>query len=166
TKKSVEGESKSSYFVINKSEQKNAVSEEPSLDDYENIPIEGFGLAMLRGMGWKAGGSTSNSGSVFSTEPPLVRPRGLGLGADRITSSLIQKSVTKTGETLELAKGAYVTVTYGSLKGRYGQIEGFMGEDCGRVIIKLANESSTVSLNECAVTLVTKEEYLENTKVP
>ncbi|KAJ9587209.1 hypothetical protein L9F63_019289, partial [Diploptera punctata] len=115
TKKSVEGESKSSYFVINKSEQKNAVSEEPSLDDYENIPIEGFGLAMLRGMGWKAGGSTSNSGSVFSTEPPLVRPRGLGLGADRITSSLIQKSVTKTGETLELAKGAY--------------IEGFMDDD-------------------------------------
>ncbi|KAJ9594539.1 hypothetical protein L9F63_027478, partial [Diploptera punctata] len=40
-------------------------------------------------------------------EPPLVRPRGLGLGADRITSSLVQKSVTKTGETLELAKGAY-----------------------------------------------------------
>lgn len=25
------------------------------LEDYENVPIESFGTAMLRGMGWKSG---------------------------------------------------------------------------------------------------------------
>lgn len=28
---------------------------ESTLDDYENVPINDFGLAMLRGMGWKDG---------------------------------------------------------------------------------------------------------------
>lgn len=29
--------------------------EESKLEDYEKIPVENFGLAMLRGMGWKEG---------------------------------------------------------------------------------------------------------------
>lgn len=29
--------------------------EESSLEDYEQVPIEQFGLALLRGMGWKEG---------------------------------------------------------------------------------------------------------------
>lgn len=29
--------------------------EQPTLDDYENIPIEAYGMAMLRGMGWQPG---------------------------------------------------------------------------------------------------------------
>ena len=29
--------------------------EQSSLDDYEQVPIEQFGLALLRGMGWKDG---------------------------------------------------------------------------------------------------------------
>jgi hypothetical protein len=32
-----------------------SVVQQPTLDDYERIPIEQFGLAMLRGMGWKKG---------------------------------------------------------------------------------------------------------------
>jgi len=28
---------------------------EPTLDDYESVPVQEFGLAMLRGMGWKQG---------------------------------------------------------------------------------------------------------------
>lgn len=29
--------------------------EESTLEDYEKIPINDFGMAMLRGMGWKEG---------------------------------------------------------------------------------------------------------------
>lgn len=29
--------------------------EESTLEDYDRIPIERFGLAMLKGMGWKEG---------------------------------------------------------------------------------------------------------------
>lgn len=28
---------------------------EPTMDDYENVPIGDYGMAMLRGMGWKEG---------------------------------------------------------------------------------------------------------------
>lgn len=28
---------------------------EPTIDDYESVPISDYGLAMLRGMGWKEG---------------------------------------------------------------------------------------------------------------
>ena len=30
-------------------------AEVSTMDDYENVPIEQFGMAMLRGMGWKEG---------------------------------------------------------------------------------------------------------------
>lgn len=29
--------------------------EESTLDDYDNVPISDYGMAMLRGMGWKEG---------------------------------------------------------------------------------------------------------------
>lgn len=29
--------------------------EESTLDDYESVPISDYGMAMLRGMGWKEG---------------------------------------------------------------------------------------------------------------
>lgn len=38
--------------------------EEPTLDDYESVPISDYGMAMLRGMGWKEGmtiGKNQNS---------------------------------------------------------------------------------------------------------
>lgn len=38
--------------------------EEPTIDDYENVPISDYGMAMLRGMGWKEGmviGKNQNS---------------------------------------------------------------------------------------------------------
>lgn len=36
---------------------------EPSIDDYENVPIADFGLACLRGMGWKEGMSIGKNQS-------------------------------------------------------------------------------------------------------
>jgi hypothetical protein len=33
----------------------NLYSFQSTLEDYENVPVEGFGMAMLRGMGWNPG---------------------------------------------------------------------------------------------------------------
>ena len=57
-----------------------AAPDVPSLDAYEATPIEGFGAAMLRGMGWK--GDDANGDST-STKPKEVkrRPALLGIGA-------------------------------------------------------------------------------------
>ncbi|KAJ9103272.1 hypothetical protein QFC21_002695 [Naganishia friedmannii] len=48
-----------------------------TLDDYSSVPIEAFGEAMLRGMGWRPEAPRSGPG----VHVPQRRPEGLGLGA-------------------------------------------------------------------------------------
>lgn len=55
---------------------------EPTLDDYQSMPVEEFGAAMLRGMGWKEGmgaGKRRNG----PAHAPIIQRRAalLGLGA-------------------------------------------------------------------------------------
>lgn len=53
-----------------------ALPEESTGDDYRNVPIEAFGMAMLRGMGWNP---KDDSNTKIHT--PKARPGQLGLGA-------------------------------------------------------------------------------------
>lgn len=55
--------------------------DEPSLDAYEATPIEGFGLAMLRGMGWKDGDGENRKGANKAPAEVKRRPALLGIGA-------------------------------------------------------------------------------------
>ena len=50
--------------------------QESTMEDYDAVPIESFGAALLRGMGW-APGKGANPG----IHEPKRRPAGLGLGA-------------------------------------------------------------------------------------
>ena len=54
-----------------------------SLADYDRVPVEEFGAAMLRGMGWKDGeGIGANRGRKAEvTKMPVRRPALLGIGA-------------------------------------------------------------------------------------
>jgi len=56
--------------------------EEVKLDDYESMPISEFGMALMRGMGWKDGEALGGSRKGI-IEPVEIRaqPEGLGLGA-------------------------------------------------------------------------------------
>lgn len=35
------------------------------MEDYENVPVEAFGAALLRGMGWKDGQSLGRNKNVY-----------------------------------------------------------------------------------------------------
>lgn len=57
----------------------------PSMDDYARVPVEQFGAALLRGMGWKDGEGVGSQRGVKlkkeSAKPPAKRSNLLGIGA-------------------------------------------------------------------------------------
>ncbi|KAJ7714346.1 DExH-box splicing factor binding site-domain-containing protein [Mycena maculata] len=54
-----------------------------TLDDYNRVPVAQFGLALLRGMGWKEGTAASRKPGKGLVQPylPESRPALLGIGA-------------------------------------------------------------------------------------
>ncbi|BEJ15037.1 hypothetical protein CspHIS471_0408040 [Cutaneotrichosporon sp. HIS471] len=58
-----------------------ALPEESTLDDYDAVPVEAFGAAMLRGMGYDAKNDTP-------MHVPKPRPALLGIGATALSSEL------------------------------------------------------------------------------
>ncbi|KAF2003392.1 hypothetical protein P154DRAFT_519999 [Amniculicola lignicola CBS 123094] len=61
----------------------NTAPDAPSLDAYAATPIDGFGAALLRGMGWKDGQELGkyNSGAPAKPRELKRRPELLGIGA-------------------------------------------------------------------------------------
>lgn len=150
------------------SAEKEALQKESTLEDYENIPVNQFGLAMLRGMGWKPDEGIGKNKKLVPVTAPNVRPKGMGLGADKVllASAKAAKASTnsKDEEELRMAKGAYVKILAGMNKNMYGQVEGFT-DDSGRVLLKMAIGGRVISVNEGTVILVSKKEYSDNGRV-
>lgn len=138
--------------------------EQSTLDDYENIPVDVFGLAMLRGMGWQPGKGIGKNEKLVSAVVPELRPKGMGLGADKATLQKKSTESKKQEEELKIEKGTFVKIIAGKQSNNYGQIEGF-DDDAGRFIIKLALGGNIISVNEFMVQPVTKSEYSKNAKV-
>ena len=66
-------------------QQLQAAAEQSTLDDYASTPIEEFGAALLRGMGWEEGkavGRRNIRGTIPQAIEFVPRPSGLGLGAN------------------------------------------------------------------------------------
>ena len=142
--------------------------EQSTLDDYDSVPIEGFGMGMLRGMGFKPGeGIGGFKKADVKCIDPVMRPKGLGLGATRPTAgsnSDSKASKNAEGEELKMEKGASVLLVGGPHRDMYGQVEGVDGETA-RVFVKLAVGGQTVSVSENVAKLVSKKEYKKYGKV-
>lgn len=106
--------------------------ESATLDAYNAIPVEDFGAALLRGMGWKDGQSIGrgNYGGAAAAEKankprvPERRPGFLGIGAKDSSGgkgaetelgawgkSAMRKASRKQGEENDKAEGVYMPVT-------------------------------------------------------
>lgn len=94
---------------------------ESTADDYEEIPISHFGLAMLRGMGWKDE-DKATAAAKKAAEGPVLRPKGMGLGADKMIKAKPLLVQPAKGEVLEVRKGASVRILSGKRKDSYGQV--------------------------------------------
>lgn len=87
----------------------------------------------------------------------------MGLGADKIASQKRDGKIQSEEEELRIQKGSFIKIIAGKRNNTYGQIEGF--DDAGRLIVKMALNGNTISVNECIVQVVTKAEYSKNSKV-
>ncbi|KAH8358843.1 hypothetical protein KR093_002788 [Drosophila rubida] len=132
-------------------------AKESSIDDYDSIPIQQFGLAMLRGMGWKDP-PPKKKGVAPVDDAPFMRPKGMGLGADKALKSKALLVQPEKNEVLEIKKQAYVRILGGKLKDQYGQIEGF-DDHAGRVIVKMAIGGAKEAFNEFLCQPVSRKEY-------
>lgn len=96
-------------------------AKEASMDDYENVPIIGYGLAMLRGMGLKEE-KIQEANNAAKHDEFKFRPKGMGLGADSTVKPRELKIKPKAGQILSMKKGAHVVVLGGGYKDFYGEV--------------------------------------------
>lgn len=104
--------------------------DQASLEDYNAVPVEEFGAALLRGMGWKEGQSIgrgrydgSNTATAAKATVPERRPGFLGIGAKDISGgkgaeteigawgkSAMRKGSRKNGDNSGNTEGVYMPI--------------------------------------------------------
>ncbi|EED15264.1 G-patch domain protein (Spp2), putative [Talaromyces stipitatus ATCC 10500] len=91
--------------------------DQASLDAYDAVPVEEFGAALLRGMGWKEGqaigrGNYGNTSAANEARVPQRRPGFLGIGAKDIGGA--------KGAEVEIGAWGKAAMRKGSRKGGDG----------------------------------------------
>lgn len=120
-KKIIKAEVKVFEVPINADDLPLEGAKESSLDDYDDVPIADFGKAMLRGMGWKDV-ENKKSDTDKPEEGPVARPKGMGLGADKVIKAQPLLIKPSHSETLEVKRNACVKVLAGKHQNLYGTV--------------------------------------------
>ncbi|KAK4470303.1 hypothetical protein MN116_005870 [Schistosoma mekongi] len=131
------------------------VIEETEDANYDAVPIEKFGIALLSGMGFDPKSvDTSKKDALYPQ-----RPRGLGLGANPTAIQVAKQDLLNSkAEDLTWTPGACCQVILGKNKGLYGKLEGMDG-NTGRVVIRLKVSKEAVTVLQHNVRLVPSKEY-------
>uniref|UniRef100_A0A8V5GT23 G-patch domain and KOW motifs-containing protein n=1 Tax=Melopsittacus undulatus TaxID=13146 RepID=A0A8V5GT23_MELUD len=119
--------------------------------DYAAVPVQAFGLAMLRGMGWRQGeGIGRTFKRVVKPLEQRLRPRGLGLGADPAPPGAPRPPRGGVGEDPNgggLKVGAVVCIEAGPHRDMVGKVEGLEPET-GRAVVRLELGGQAVTVNQ------------------
>ncbi|KAM7339279.1 G-patch domain and KOW motifs-containing protein isoform X1 [Alexandromys fortis] len=151
----------------------------PEEADYEAVPVEAYGLAMLRGMGWKPGKGIGNTFSqVVKPRVNSLRPKGLGLGANLMEAQALastgshhpprpdgDREKDKEGQPQGLIPGGAVVVLSGPYRGLYGKVEG-LDPDNVRAMVRLAVGNRIVTVSEYCLRPVSQQEFDSHTSQP
>jgi len=107
------GQTKRSDLVLPSVSEEEAFSQDyhsapdmASLDDYDRVPVEQFGAALLRGMGWKDGEDigAQRGKKAAVTKMPERRPAFLGIGAKE--EAAVAQEMGSWGRAAKDRKGA------------------------------------------------------------
>ena len=130
--------------------------------NYDQIDLEKFGVAALRGMGWseKNGiGLTNKRTSDFIV--PELRPKGLGLGAGFNKKSKANdddRYKQQSESNLTYKKGAFLKIIDGKHRGEYGELVSF-DDGLNRILVRLQDSDQTVSMIQSLTQLISRNEY-------
>jgi G patch domain/KOW motif-containing protein len=133
-----------------------STDEIPEDADYSQVRIEDFGMAVLRGYGFKEDegiGKGANKRVVNVTRQER-RVKNLGLGA----------KIASEEDLKNLKIGSKVLITSGTSAEKYGIIESIDGDNMS-CYIKLALTKNIVKVSQLNVKLVSSKEYEQNSKV-
>ncbi|KAJ6603157.1 DExH-box splicing factor binding site-domain-containing protein [Mycena sp. CBHHK59/15] len=116
-----------------------------TLDDYNRVPVAQFGLALLRGMGWKEGTAASRKPGKGLVRPylPEARPALLGIGAKE--REVLDDGSNKKGNTNKRPERRYVPVVKQDREGRPVSERGGSSRDGRPRSPKRGNGSMSVS---------------------
>lgn len=121
--KTIKSETKVFEVPMNADELPLDGAKESSMDDYDRVPIGDFGKAMLRGMGWKDEEVKDNKKELL--EGPILRPKGMGLGADKVIKKQPLLIAPNQSESLEIKRNACIKILAGKHKSMYGTVSKF-----------------------------------------
>lgn len=142
--------------------------DEPGKRMYEAVPVEDFGVALLKGMGWT--GSTDKT-TTSAPGKQVRRPERLGLGAKegqpmtRRADYLGTKQTGAGGKPAEQAikVASRVSVKEGSHAGRTGEVIEFIST--GIASVKLRNHPHLVQLQTSKLALLGETQSTDEDEV-
>ncbi|CAL4247495.1 unnamed protein product, partial [Meganyctiphanes norvegica] len=134
------------------------IGKESNLDEYDEIGVDNFGSALLRGMGWKKkegiGGKTGKR--VVEIVEPTARQFGQIAPQGKGTSDSSKE------EEMELKNGSYIFIHSGRSRGSYGTVES-VDED--HILVRRAMTNDVVREVEANVRVVTQKEFKDSSRV-
>lgn len=138
------------------------IGKESTLDDYDEIAVECFGAAILRGMGWKKSeGIGGREKKVIEIIDPSTKTLGSSEGK-QATAQKKEGEEVEDEEELPIVKGAYVFLHSGRHRGTYGVVE-VVDED--HLLIRAAVGQAMVREVEGNLRVATQKEYRESSRV-
>jgi G patch domain/KOW motif-containing protein len=124
---------------------------------YENVPVEDFGAALLRGMGWNGNSENETKSSYKEINP---RKKGLGLGAKLIGSgSSSHLAVSKRQRVIAPSDIVRMTTDKETVRAIVVQTSGVPG--LNKIRIKMENSGKEINVDKGSVYTVGAEELEE-----
>ncbi|KAG0720426.1 G-patch domain and KOW motifs-containing protein [Chionoecetes opilio] len=138
------------------------IGKESSLDDYDEIGVESFGAAILRGMGWKKSEGVGGRGKKVVE---IIDPASKTLGSSERKEAAETKEGGEEGEKeeeLPVVKGSCVFLHSGRHRGTYGVVE-VVDED--HLLVRAAMGQAVLREVEGNLRVATQKEYKESSRV-
>lgn len=137
-----------------------SLADDPTLEDFESVPVEGFGAALMAGYGWKPGkgiGKNAKEDVQIKEYKRWTAKEGLGFDLDK-SKVVVDKNKAKAKESVKLDVnggdlffvGKEVRIVAGRDMGLRGKIVEKLGNDLFALKLSGSEDEVRVGLSDVA----------------